>query len=214
MKYNKNTIKNLFLALFMLINIAVVSAVNTGVGYADRAQDFCNETVPQTNSSTAGDNVACVNAAREAERRCTASQGTGSSGLQCIENYYAGLRGVSSGDNSGDNNDPAGGGTDPGFNEESSVIGADQGDCNETPMNRQNCGIVNLLVILINFLSAVAGVALVASLMLSGYLYMTARDNPGQIEKAKSRIVQTLIALTVFIFMYALLNFLVPGGVL
>jgi archaellum component FlaF (FlaF/FlaG flagellin family) len=61
-------------------------------------------------------------------------------------------------------------------------------------------------------LSAVAGIALVASMMIAGYIYMTARDNAGQVEKAKSRIVQTLFALILFIFMYALLNFLIPGG--
>lgn len=80
------------------------------------------------------------------------------------------------------------------------------------PLSKENCGIIRIIVDVINFLSAVAGIALVASLMISGYLYMTARDNAGQVEKAKSRIVQTLIALTLFIFMYALLNFLVPGG--
>jgi hypothetical protein len=79
-------------------------------------------------------------------------------------------------------------------------------------LNSENCGIINIVVSVINFLSAIAGIALVASLMISGYLYMTARDNAGQIEKAKARIIQTLIALTVFIFMYALLNFLIPGG--
>jgi hypothetical protein len=41
---------------------------------------------------------------------------------------------------------------------------------------------------------------------------MTAQDNAGQIEKAKARIIQTLLALALFIFMYALLNFLIPGG--
>lgn len=81
-------------------------------------------------------------------------------------------------------------------------------------LDRKNCGIINIIVIAINFLSAVAGVVFVLSIMISGFQYMTAQDNAGQIEKAKSRITMTLLALVIYIFMYALLNFLVPGGVL
>lgn len=90
-------------------------------------------------------------------------------------------------------------------------------DCEPDPgveLNRGNCAIIDYIVIGINFLAALAGIVLVASLMIAGFTYMTARDNAGQVEKAKSRIIQTLIALALFIFMYAFLNFLVPGGVL
>ncbi len=83
-----------------------------------------------------------------------------------------------------------------------------------TPLDRTNCGIINIVVIAINFMSALAGIVFVASIMISGFQYMTARDNAGQIQKAKSRIVMTLVAVAIFIFMYALLNFLVPGGVI
>jgi hypothetical protein len=81
------------------------------------------------------------------------------------------------------------------------------------PLSRSNCGIINLVVIGINFLSAVAGIVIVASIMMAGFQYMTAQDDPGKIQKAKSRITMTLIALVLFIFMYALLNYLIPGGV-
>jgi hypothetical protein len=50
--------------------------------------------------------------------------------------------------------------------------------------------------------------------MIAGFQYMTAQDDPGKVQKSKARIIQTLIALLLFIFMYSLLNFLVPGGVL
>jgi len=81
-------------------------------------------------------------------------------------------------------------------------------------LDRKNCGIINLIVIGINFLSALAGIIFVASIMIAGFQYMTGRDNAGQIQKAKSRIVMTLVALVIYIFMYALLNFLIPGGVI
>ena len=79
-------------------------------------------------------------------------------------------------------------------------------------LSSENCGIIELAVNVINFLSAVAGIAIVASIMISGYQYMTAQDDPGKVQKSRARIVQTLIALLLFVFMYALLNFLIPGG--
>jgi hypothetical protein len=90
-------------------------------------------------------------------------------------------------------------------------------DCDPEPpeqLNRTNCGIINLLVIGINVLSALAGIAIVFSIMFAGFQYMTARDNSGQVQKAKQRIVWAIVALGLFIFMYALLDFLVPGGVI
>lgn len=86
--------------------------------------------------------------------------------------------------------------------------------CEADVLTQENCSIIQYLVIGINFLSAVAGMAIVASIMIAGYQYMTARDNPGTIQKSKIRIVWALIALFIFIFMYTILNFLVPGGVL
>lgn len=87
-------------------------------------------------------------------------------------------------------------------------------ECADDELTSDNCTIVSYLVNGINFLSAVAGMAIVASIMIAGYQYMTARDNPGQVEAAKKRILWAMVALGIFIFMYALLNFLVPGGVL
>lgn len=88
-----------------------------------------------------------------------------------------------------------------------------QGQC-ENGLNREDCGIIDVIVTVINFMSALAGIAIVGAIMYAGYLYMTARDNASQIQQAKTRIVWALTALLVFIFMVALLNFLIPGGVL
>lgn len=90
-------------------------------------------------------------------------------------------------------------------------------DCSVGPgveLTTENCGIIAYLVLAINLLSAAAGLAIVASIMIAGYQYMTARDNSGQIEAARKRIVWALMALVLFVFTYAFLNFIVPGGVL
>jgi hypothetical protein len=92
-----------------------------------------------------------------------------------------------------------------------------EGACEVGPgedLSTDNCGIIAYLVVGINILSAIAGMAIVASIMIAGFQYMTARDNSGQIEAARKRIVWAITALVLFIFMYAFLNFIVPGGVL
>ncbi len=85
---------------------------------------------------------------------------------------------------------------------------------NGVALSKDNCTIINYLVIAINFLSALAIMAIVASVMFAGYQYMSARDNPAAVAAAKKRIVWALVALALFVFGYGLLNFLVPGGVL
>jgi hypothetical protein len=95
MKNNKNIIKKLLFALFMLTNLLFVSAINTGVSYADKAADFCDEIVPVSNADTAARNAECKRNARAAEAQCIDSNGTSSTGFQCIENYYAGITGTS-----------------------------------------------------------------------------------------------------------------------
>lgn len=86
-------------------------------------------------------------------------------------------------------------------------------DCNAPELNSENCGIVRYTVAGINLLSGVASISIIASIIFAGYQYMTAQDNSGQIQKARQRIIWALTALALFIFMYTLLNWLVPGGV-
>jgi hypothetical protein len=81
-------------------------------------------------------------------------------------------------------------------------------------LNKDNCAIVSYLVTGINVLSALAGMAIIFSIMFAGFQYMTAQDNSGQIQQARQRIIWAITAMLIFIFMYAVLNFLVPGGVL
>jgi hypothetical protein len=50
--------------------------------------------------------------------------------------------------------------------------------------------------------------------MFAGVQYTLARDDPTAVAHAKERIVNNLIALLVFIFAYALINYVVPGGFL
>jgi len=64
----------------------------------------------------------------------------------------------------------------------------------------------------INFLSALVGVAVVISIVIGGIQYGSSAGDPQKVTAAKNRIRNAIIALLTFLFLYALLNFLIPGG--
>jgi hypothetical protein len=68
-------------------------------------------------------------------------------------------------------------------------------------------------VSILKVISGLAGLATVGGLLWGGILYITARANASQVEKAKMVMVNSVIGLLLFIFMYAILQFIVPGGV-
>ncbi len=88
-------------------------------------------------------------------------------------------------------------------------------DCNESgELNASNCEIVKYIEIGINTMTGLAGLAIVAGIMTGGYMYMTARDNPGQTAAGRQRVVWALVALLIMTFSWGFLQWLVPGGVL
>ncbi len=66
----------------------------------------------------------------------------------------------------------------------------------------------------IALLSAVVGIVVVISLIVAGIQYSSAQGDPGKVQAAKQRIVNSLIALVAFFFLFAGLNWLIPGGLL
>lgn len=66
----------------------------------------------------------------------------------------------------------------------------------------------------INFLAALVGVAVVISIIIGGIQYGSSAGDPAKVTAAKNRIRNAIIALVTFLFLYALLNFLIPGGLL
>jgi len=65
---------------------------------------------------------------------------------------------------------------------------------------------------LIKFLAALVGVVVVVSVIIGGIQYSSSAGDPQAATAARKRITNAIIALVVFIFLYALLNFLIPGG--
>ncbi|HUP26586.1 MAG TPA: hypothetical protein VM124_03010 [Candidatus Limnocylindrales bacterium] len=87
-------------------------------------------------------------------------------------------------------------------------------DCNTQDLNQSNCGIIKYLVLFIKFLSAIVGVVIVASIIIGGITYSASKDDPGATAAAKKRIANAILALGLYVFMFALLQYLIPGGVL
>ena len=73
--------------------------------------------------------------------------------------------------------------------------------------------LLKLIQNIIKFLAAGVGVVVTTMFAYSGFRYLTAGNNPSQVADAKSHISNALIALLLYIFGMALLNFIVPGGI-
>jgi|GEM_PF-1648562 len=64
----------------------------------------------------------------------------------------------------------------------------------------------------INLLSVIFGILMVISLIIGGISYSTSEGDPQKAGKAKRRIANTIIAVVAYVFLYAFLQFIVPGG--
>jgi hypothetical protein len=88
--------------------------------------------------------------------------------------------------------------------------GGQPGHCNSS----NNCDLVKLYVNpFIRVLGIVVGLVVAASLVLGGIQYSASSGDPQKTSAAKSRITNTLLAFMAFAFLYAFLNFLIPGGI-
>ncbi len=63
-------------------------------------------------------------------------------------------------------------------------------------------------------LSGLVGTIVVLMLVVAGIQYITSLGEPARIKAAKDRIVNAITALVLFLMMFAILGFLVPGGIL
>lgn len=92
------------------------------------------------------------------------------------------------------------------------VIGVAR-DC-EKGLDAKNCGISRYLLIFTNALSAVVGVVVVITIVVAGIQYSAAGSNPQAVASARNKIRNALIALFAYIFMFAFLEWLIPGGLI
>ena len=74
--------------------------------------------------------------------------------------------------------------------------------------------IMDFLFAAIRFLSAGVGIVLVASMVYAGIQYTGSRGDPNADAQAVKRIQANITALLLFVFAYAILNYVVPGAFL
>ena len=65
----------------------------------------------------------------------------------------------------------------------------------------------------IKILSAMVGILVTIALILGGIEYSTSAGDPQKAAKAKGRITKAVLALVAYIFLYAFLQFIIPGGI-
>lgn len=65
----------------------------------------------------------------------------------------------------------------------------------------------------IKTLAALVGVVVTISIIVGGIQYASSGDDPQKVSAAKSRIVKALLTLIGFFFLFAFLNYIIPGGI-
>ena len=71
---------------------------------------------------------------------------------------------------------------------------------------------MQILKLVLNIVVYGLGAAAVLGTVIAGIMYMTARDNESQVARAKTRLYEVVIGLVAWALMYAVLNWLLPGG--
>ena len=83
----------------------------------------------------------------------------------------------------------------------------------DTNILPEDLNIEGILKIILNVLVYGLGAAAVFGVVIAGIQYMTARDDPGQVAKAKKKLIEIVIGLLAWALMYTVLNWLIPGGI-
>ena len=141
----------------------------------------------------------------------------------------------SNGPNSGNNgSESGGGGTSPTAASSNATTGATESspdqmnkECGEGQVKTSILGgggcvdvekdggnIFKILNTILTVLTFGVGIAGTLGIVISGVQYLTAKDNEQQVVKAKSRLINIAIGLAAYAMMWALLQWLIPGGIL
>jgi hypothetical protein len=90
-----------------------------------------------------------------------------------------------------------------------------QNDCQakSKDLSSDNCGIIKMILAVTNIMAGLAGVAIVATLTFAGIQYSSAGADPGKVQAAKGKMFNAGLALLLLVFGYALLQWMVPGGI-
>jgi hypothetical protein len=88
------------------------------------------------------------------------------------------------------------------------------GECINAEGRGNDNPIIFYLKRIIQFLSGGVGIVIILMIVISGVQYIASTGNPQATASAKNRLTNAIIALALFLMMFAILNYLVPGGLL
>lgn len=70
-----------------------------------------------------------------------------------------------------------------------------------------------ILEMVLGIMIGLVGIAAVGGLVYAAIMYSSAQDNASQVQQAKDVIRNVIIGLVMFLFMWAGLQYLIPGGI-
>ena len=96
--------------------------------------------------------------------------------------------------------------------------GGTQGACKKGQVeipNDSNSGgaIVFYLKLVLRLTNGIVGGVILLMLVIGGIQYIMSAGDPGNVKKAKGMVMNAIIGLVLYLMMFAILNFLIPGGV-
>lgn len=89
-------------------------------------------------------------------------------------------------------------------------LGSNDSGCVDN--SKEGGAIVAYLKMVLKFLAGGIGITVVLMLVIAGIQYLTSMGDPAQVKKAKERIVNAITALILYVLGYAILSYVVPGG--
>lgn len=72
--------------------------------------------------------------------------------------------------------------------------------------------IIAYLKVLLKYVASLVGSIVILMIVIGGVQYIVSAGDPTQIKNAKERIINSIIALVLFLSSFAILNFIIPGG--
>lgn len=199
--------KKIFLAAVMLFGIGLVVSMPPSASAAELTtwQKFIQDACGGSSADAAARCASGMNG--DLRRECGAANETNRY-VTCWRKFIR------------DNGGTAGASSSP-FEGEVPVVDADTDiieGCGDIKTSIIKCNteggnpVMSILLQIINFLAVGVGIAVVGGITWGGMLYASSNGDAGKTKQAITIIVNAVVGLLLFIFMYALINFLVPGG--
>lgn len=200
---------------------------------SDKAKEYCEKQYTGSSASNVRDRDACIHAYKKAYNK--ASDVSGGFCFKYVKNKYSGINTIADvRANSAANAvyGACGKGKLEGLRQkqaddaekENKAANANY-KCDDTPTffdfgcsgtNNEKSGnenpISRILFTIVSWLTGLVTLAAIGGIIYGGILYASAGDNSGQTQKGISFVFNAVIGLLLWVGMYALLNFIVPGG--